>query len=92
MGYVTWGLIGILLSLVRWRRYLVIVPVFLMILVAFVPAVRERALTGVEDSEMTGDETQLNTAEMTSDRTLIWPAVIEKISRRGRTWVAGGGP
>ena len=79
MGYVTWIAIGAILSFVRWRRYLILGPALIMVIIAFVPAVRDRALTGVQDSNMSGDEVQVNTAEMTSDRTIIWPAVIEKI-------------
>jgi hypothetical protein len=79
MGYVTWIGIGAILSFVRWRRYLILGPALIMVIIAFVPAVRDRALTGVEDNNMAGEEVQVNTAEMTSDRTIIWPAVIEKI-------------
>jgi len=50
MGYVTWILVGACLSVIRWRRYLliapVVIPVFALIIVTFTPGVAERLFKG----------------------------------------------
>ena len=56
-GYGTWAVIGLLLCLVRWKRYLFLAPVVAFGLVSFVPGVSERMLTGF--SEETHDSNQL---------------------------------
>lgn len=79
MGYVTWGTLGLFLSAVRWRRFLVLGPTLVILIVSFVPAVRERALQGVTTADDPGESVEVDRAQLTSDRTIIWPAVIEKI-------------
>ncbi len=82
MGYVTWAVIGFTLSGLRWRRYLLIGPLLIMGVITFVPAIRERALTGVQEDEFADEGVVVDEAAVTSDRTLIWPAVIEQIKQR----------
>ncbi len=77
-GYISWATVGLVLCIVRWRRLLPVLPVAAFIVLACVPAVRERALQGVGSSQgMIVSEN--DSYEMTSGRTLIWPYVIEKI-------------
>ena len=56
-GYGTWAVIGLLLCLVRWKRYLFLAPVVALGLVSFVPGVSERMSAGF--SEETHDSNQL---------------------------------
>lgn len=77
-GYVAWGAVGIFLCLIKWRRVLPLIPVVGLILISFVPAVRERMLSGVATQEGVV-VASTDDYEMTSGRTLIWPFVIEKI-------------
>ena len=77
-GYVTWGAIGLILCTVKWRRLLPVIPAAIAAVVLFVPGVAERMLSGF--GSQTGAITvQEDTAEITSGRNLVWPAVIDKI-------------
>ncbi len=83
-GYLAWCTVGLTLGLLRWRRYLVLVPLMIIVIVSLFPAVRERALWGIEPngptaSENMSDETGLD--EFTAGRTVIWPRVIEESLR-----------
>lgn len=84
MGYVTWFALALLIGAYRWKRYLLLAPVILAIVVSVVPAAKERMLEGfgrgAENPLGMSGEVDLNT--ITSDRTLIWPVLLEKISER----------
>lgn len=88
MGYVTWMVIGLILSALRWQRYLIIGPILILILITTVPAIRERALTGVMVDELSDDEVVVDQAALTSDRALIWPGVMDMI-RQNPIWGYG---
>ena len=45
-GYGTWALIGLTLCLLKWRRYLLAVPVVIAIVVVLAPGVSQRMLAG----------------------------------------------
>jgi len=77
MGYVAWAGVGLCLSLLRWRKYLVLVPVVPVLVILFVPSVAQRMLQGVHTTSG-----KVDTMTLTASRTLIWPYVIEKISKR----------
>ncbi len=77
-GYATWGLIGLTLCVVKWRKLLPVIPLAMAIVIAFVPAVRERMLMGFAQ-EQDGFVSQTDSSEITSGRTRIWPQVIEEI-------------
>jgi O-antigen ligase len=76
-GYVSWAAVGLMLSLFRWRRFLVIIPVAIIAVFTFLPGVRDRLLMGTK-AQGAGSQ-QVDTATMTSGRTIIWPEVIKKI-------------
>lgn len=50
MGYATWAILGLFLSIVRWRKYLlaapVLVPVLIFALMTFAPGAMERLTKG----------------------------------------------
>jgi O-antigen ligase len=77
-GYVSWLVVGFILCVVRWRKFLPLIPVALILVLAFVPGVRERILQGFGDQDaqivVRNDE-----YEMTSGRNIAWPAVIDQI-------------
>lgn len=77
MGYIAWAGVGFCLSVLRWRKYLLLVPVVPVLVVLLVPSVAQRMLQGV--STPSG---KVDTMTLTASRTLIWPYVIEKISER----------
>jgi O-antigen ligase len=77
MGYIAWAGVGFCLSVLRWRRYLVLVPIVPLLIVLFVPSVAQRMMQGV--STPSG---KVDTMTLTASRTLIWPYVIDKITQR----------
>jgi O-antigen ligase len=78
MGYVTWGLLGVILCALRWRRMLLLAPVVPLVIAVAMPGVAERMLQGFGQQTVTG-ETTVNQDEVTSDRARIWPVVISGI-------------
>lgn len=82
-GYVSWGAIAMLLAMLRWRKLIFALPVLLALVVALVPAARDRMLQGFGEGQRYdavhfGDGRH-DYASITSDRILIWPSVIGKI-------------
>ena len=77
-GYVTWGLLGLILCVVRWRRLLPIIPLTLLAICIFLPGVRDRMLQGF-GHQQGAVVTRNDDYEMTSGRTLAWSYVIPKI-------------
>lgn len=85
-GYGTWVAIGLVLCLLRWRRYLLAVPVVMLLIVTLAPGVVERMSQGfVQKDPVFGEERTIDEAAITSDRTVIWPYVIAKIKERPLT-------
>jgi hypothetical protein len=78
MGYATWGLVGISLGLLRWRKFLIVIPVGVLLVSIFLPGVVERMLKGFGERDVTGQEIT-NDQQVTSGRTLAWPYVLDKI-------------
>lgn len=77
-GYVTWGLLGMMICLLRWRRLLPVIPLTVLAVCIFLPGVRDRMLQGV-GSDQGPIRTETSTYEMTSGRTIAWSYVIPKI-------------
>jgi O-antigen ligase len=76
-GYVTWGMIGFIIGTLKWRRILFAIPILIYLLMAFVPGVKERMLTGIG-----GGKGEIDQYEITSGRTVVWPYVIEEIRKK----------
>lgn len=72
-GYVTWGLVGVVFGLVRWRKVLLAIPVIILGVCIFLPAVRDRMMQG-----LTGNG-PVDEAVLTSGRNVAWAHVIPKI-------------
>jgi O-antigen ligase len=88
-GYAAWIAVGVVLGMVRWRRYLVALPLLVVAILAFVPAARERALQGIKPGtrdipavalEQGRDPEDLDLYTISAGRTRIWPFVTTKIS------------
>lgn len=89
MGYATWALVGFFLAMIRWRKYLLIAPVVVAIVISFVPAVQERFTQGFTDEtrdtnsrlqgsvQIQGGEPDAYT--ITAGRNVAWPYVLQKI-------------
>jgi len=77
-GYAAWGATGLVLCLIKWRKYLILAPVVPVLLFAVFPGAAERALTGFGQTDVSG-QAVTDDYLVTSGRTLIWPHVVEKI-------------
>lgn len=72
MGYVTFAAVGLTLCLFRWRRYLLVIPLVVMLIASVLPSVSERMLEGF-------DEEEVDDYAVTAGRNIAWPYVIAKI-------------
>jgi hypothetical protein len=77
-GYLAWCVVGLTIGLIRWRRYLLLAPLLVMVLVTLVPGAVERALEGVRTTPEAGQE-GVDVNEFTAGRNIIWPAVLAKV-------------
>ena len=85
--YATWGLVGLVLCMLRWRRLLILPPLLALCVVLFLPGVAERMTAGF-GTNRGPVKMQADTYEITSGRSLIWPYVIKEI---GKSPVIGHG-
>ena len=91
-GYGTWAILGFFYCLFRWRKYLLLIPLVYISIIAFAPSAVERLsfgfssegtaesqpLNGDQDIEFEGGE--LDLYEVSSGRNLAWPLVWESIT------------
>jgi len=77
-GYLAWGASGLILCLLKWRKYLLFAPVVVMLLPMIFPGAVDRLLTGTDDTDASG-QAVVDDYAATSGRMLIWPVVIDKI-------------
>jgi O-antigen ligase len=77
-GYLAWAVIGLTLCVFKWRKYLVLAPVALVLLPIVFPGAAARMLEGFGQTNVAGQATtDLNA--VTSDRTVFWPHIVRKI-------------
>jgi O-antigen ligase len=77
-GYVTWGLTGLVLCVLRWRWLLPGIPAVILAVCLFLPSVRDRMLSGFGGtSENISHDT--DAFVITAGRTMAWSYVIPKI-------------
>lgn len=91
-GYGTWLVVGMLLAVLRWRKYLFLVPVLVLIVAMLVPAAMERMSQGFsadtvdtnkriqeQDHGQIGDGGP-DLYTVTAGRNIAWPRVLDKIA------------
>jgi O-antigen ligase len=85
MGYMTWGAVGLALGLLKWRRYLLIAPAIVGIVLLALPNVADRALQGFsgEDQGLGASQFrgQVDVYAITAGRNLAWPVVLEQFRK-----------
>lgn len=88
-GYATWGVVGLVLCVLRWRRYLLLLPVAAAAVVLLVPGVAQRMLQGFDPNtwdrparSIERTSGNVDSYTVTAGRTLIWPYVTAKIRER----------
>ncbi|MGB2819587.1 MAG: O-antigen ligase family protein [Phycisphaerae bacterium] len=78
-GYVAWMATGLVLCIVKWRKYLLLAPAVPLVLMIAFPGVIQRTLEGFRQTDAAG-QTVVDDYLVTSGRTLIWPHVVDRIS------------
>jgi hypothetical protein len=79
-GYLAWVVVGLILSLIRWRSGLLLAPA-LAIAISVFPGVADRALEGLSERTDTGSSEEVDMDRLTAGRSSgIWPSVIDKIA------------
>ncbi len=77
-GFLAWGATGLILCLLKWRRYLILAPVVVILLPVVFPAATTRMLSGFGQTDVAGERTTDSDA-VTSERIRMWPYVVAKI-------------
>lgn len=77
-GYIACGATLVLLCLIRWRRYLPLLPLVVLTLAVALPGAKSRILLGFGGTDAAGEKTA-DEYYITGGRNLIWPVVISKI-------------
>ncbi len=81
-GYLAWTVVAMLFAFARWRRYLILAPILLLLALTFIPSVHDRVFEApgtysTSPAFATDREAELSTKS--SGRTTAWPKVIDKI-------------
>lgn len=87
-GYATWGLLGAIFCLFKWRKYLLLAPVMLAIVITVAPSAVERLTQGIvaqeseykHSAEVNFDDGEMDVHSITSGRIIAWPLVWESIT------------
>jgi O-antigen ligase len=90
-GYLSWATLGLLLCLVKWRKYLLVAPVVALLIVTVIPGVMERMTQGFSP-ETRDNNAALEQAglmqnggqeyTLTAGRDVAWRFVIAAIGER----------
>jgi O-antigen ligase len=88
MGFVTWAALAMFFGFFKWRKVMLLAPIGAALMIAFVPAVKERMLQGFTEHSI---DTNVNIESLqyvdegphmytvTAGRTFAWKFVLEKI-------------
>jgi len=79
-GYMAWAATGLIMCMIKWRKYLLLAPVVPILLFIALPGAMDRMMFGFGKTDVSGEE-MVDDYEVTSGRTLIWPHVIDKIEQ-----------
>ncbi|MFT5561514.1 MAG: O-antigen ligase [Candidatus Azotimanducaceae bacterium] len=81
MGMAAWGILALCFGALRWKSILIYGPLLFVLVVSFVPAVQDRFMQGIGDSETSenASEGDIDMSSVTSGRSIIWPEVIDEI-------------
>lgn len=80
-GYMAWCLIGLFFGLFRWKKLLVLMPLVVLLLVAFIPQIRDRMLVGINSTEKSGytqTDNAVDFTNLTAGRDGIWRLSLEQ--------------
>ena len=86
-GYVSWGVTGFVMCLIKWRRYLLLAPLVVILIPIILPGATARMLQGFGHTDVAGQAT-IDEEELASGRLMIWPYVVDKIGES--PWIGHG--
>ncbi len=97
-GYGAWVGVGVVLSLLKWRRYLIILPAAGLLVVWLAPGIVGRATEGftadthdtnqalekkqIQSVSVMGDSEEIDAYTVTAGRSVAWPVVMDKIKEQ----------
>lgn len=76
MGYLTFGIVGLALGIIKWRRLLLALLLAAIALPILVPSARDRLLKGFSGGSGNGP---IDQQELSAGRSEAWPAVIDSV-------------
>jgi O-antigen ligase len=84
-GYATWAILGLVFIVFKWRKYLLVIPLLVLIIPIVAPSAIDRLTEGFSpdealdsrDADFQEDGVDLHL--ITSGRIFLWPLVIESI-------------
>jgi O-antigen ligase len=88
-GYGTWAGLGAFFCVFKWKKYLLLAPIMLVVVMAVAPSAIERLTQGFspKESSVYGNQIEINfeeegvdMASVTSGRIIAWPLVWESIT------------
>ncbi|MDH5601702.1 MAG: O-antigen ligase family protein, partial [Gammaproteobacteria bacterium] len=86
-GYLAWAVLGLFLTIYKWRKGILVIPIFIIAVVTFMPFVVDRVLSGIDSDSANMEVSDVDAA--TSGRAIAWPVVIDKIKES--PWLGYGG-
>jgi len=78
-GYLAWACVGLVLSVLRWRIFLVVAPVAVSIVLAVAPGVRGRALQGLSGPQDQFQPSTVDEEALSAGRLKVWPYMLKKV-------------
>ncbi len=90
-GLGTWAAVGLILATFKWRKYLLLAPTLILVILTIVPSAYERMTSGFDEDSHDGNpmlenseyyqepEGKISMYTITSGRNIAWPYVINKI-------------
>jgi O-antigen ligase len=83
-GYMAWGLTGVIFGLFRWRKLLILMPIAVLLLLTFIPQIRDRIMVGLDSTEETGyteSGNEVDVNALTAGRDRIWHLALEQFQK-----------
>ena len=79
-GYIAWGATGLVLSFLKWRKLLLLVPVVIVLLPIVFPSAVNRMFSGFGETDVSG-QSVIDEEAVASGRVIIWSYVVDEISK-----------
>lgn len=85
-GYISWAVVGFIFVVFKWRKYILLTPLILIVVFFYAPSAVDRFTQGMgsKNADMTKievdfEEKEVNTYSITSGRIIAWPLVWQSI-------------